>query len=143
MFWTLNHPMSRRATFGSQLDFLNRFFAAPGHLDTAPSFPAFNIWSDEDGAVVTSELPGVRMEDLDITVSGKAVTVKGSRKAEETAEKERRVRQERPSGEFERAFQLGFQIDAARVQAKLADGVLEITLPRAENDKPRKITISA
>lgn len=105
------------------------------------SFPAFNIWSNEDGAVLTSELPGVRMEDLDITVSGKEIAIKGARKADETPGG-RYVRHERTAGGFSRSFQLPFQIDSANVQAKLADGVLRIELPRAENDKPRKIAVS-
>lgn len=112
------------------------------HPDTASSFPAFNIWSNEDGAVVTSEIPGVKMEDLDITVSGKDITISGSRK-EDDATDTRFVRHERPAGEFSRSFQLPFQIDSTKVNAKLANGVLQIDLPRAENDKPRKITITS
>lgn len=120
----------------------DRFFST-GERSGNTSFPPFNIWSDEDGAVVTSELPGVKLENIEITVSGKNVTIKGSRIEEETAENVRSVRRERAVGEFERSFKLGFQVDSGKVAAKLANGVLEIHLPRAENDKPHKISVSA
>lgn len=134
--------MSPRTTFGNQLDLFNRFFSNAG-FSPATAFPPFNIWADDDGAVITSELPGVRLEDLDITVSGKNVTVKGTRGEEGCGEGDKRVRRERPAGAFERSLQLGFQADAGRVEAKLVNGVLEIRLPRAENDKPHKIIVSA
>lgn len=142
MFWTRSRELSPRATFGNHADLFNRFFSGTG-FSSAASYPPFNIWADENGAVVTSELPGVKLEDLDITVSGKDVAVKGSRGEEGCGEGEKRVRRERPAGAFERKFQVGFQVDAGRVEARLANGVLEIRLPRAESDKPHKITVSA
>lgn len=141
MFWTRSNSIAKRDTFDNQLDVFNRFLGGPGLQHS--SYPAFNIWSDEDGAVITSELPGVKMQELDITVSGKNITVKGSRSEGEAQEGAQRVRRERPSGNFERSFELGFQIDAAKVEAKMVNGVLEISLPRAENDKPRKISVIA
>lgn len=142
MFWTRNIPARRCATVGSPMEMFSRFFAAPERAGAPVAAPVFNIWADDSGAVLTSELPGVRLEELDITVSGKSITVKGTRDGEEVGEKARRARNERPAGAFERSFQLGFQVDASRVEAKLANGVLEVTLPRAENDKPRKITVN-
>lgn len=141
MFWTRSNSIAKRDTFDNQLDVFNRFLGGPSLQHS--SFPPFNIWSDENGAVITSELPGVKMQDLDITVSGKNITVKGSRSEGEAQEDAQRVRRERPSGNFERSFELGFQIDAAKVEAKMVNGVMEITLPRAENDKPRKISVIA
>lgn len=140
MFLTRSLPLTGRSTFGSHLDLFDRVFSAAERAG-GPSFPAFNVWSDEDGAVITSELPGVKLENIEITVSGKHLGVKGTREDGDIADEARRVRRERPSGDFERNFTLGFQIDASKVEAKLANGVLEIVLPRAENDKPRKITI--
>lgn len=141
MFWTRSKSFFPRATFGGDpLSLFNRFMGNASEM--TPAFPAFNIWSDEDGAVLTSELPGVKMEDLDITVSGKEIAIKGSRKAD-TAADGRYVRHERTAGDFARSFQLPFQIDSSSVQAKLTDGLLRIDLPRAENDKPRKIAVSS
>lgn len=124
------------------MEMFSRFFSAPQRAGNAGGAPTFNIWADDNGAVLTSELPGVQLENLDITVSGKSITVKGTRNGEEVGEKAHRARNERPAGTFERSFQLGFQVDASRVEAKLTNGVLEVTLPRAENDKPRKITVN-
>lgn len=132
------------STFGSQFDRLNREFGRfIGHGHQAVSeFPAFNVWSNDEAAVITSELPGVKMEDLEITVTGNAVGIKGSRKDEAPAEG-RFARRERPAGEFMRTIELPFQIDASKVEAKLANGMLRVDLPRSEMDKPRKIAISA
>ena len=140
MFWTRTRSFLPRATFGDQLGLFNRFIGGASEVST--SFPAFNVWSNEEGAVLTSELPGVKLEDLDITVTGKEVSVKGSRKEGENHDV-RYLRRERPSGEFTRSFELPYQIDASRVEAKMTGGVLRVDLPRAENDKPRKITVSA
>ena len=150
MFWSRTNPIARRTTLGNPLELFGRFmnanpFSEPGH-----GFPAFNLWSDEDGAVLTSELPGVKIEDLEITVSGKQITVKGYRSESECRNESENagegkancVRRERPAGMFERSFQLPWAIETSGVQAKFRNGVLEITLPRAENDKPRKISVN-
>lgn len=141
MFWTRmrNEPLS--ATLGRQMDLFNRVLQSQGQPRRHRSAPAFNLWSDDTGAVLTSEIPGVTLDSLEITVSGRDVTVKGSRK-EEVESGLKMVRKERANGQFERAFQLPYQIDAEKVEARLTNGVLEIVLPRSENDKPRKIAIS-
>ena len=139
MFWTRNRSFLPRATFGDQMGLFNRFIGGANEVST--SFPAFNVWSNDDGAVLSSELPGVKMEDLDITVSGKEITIKGTRK-EGDSQDARYLRRERPAGEFSRSFELPYQIDSGKVEAKLTNGVLHISLPRAENDKPRKIAVS-
>lgn len=143
MFMTRARSHSPRYTLGNPFELIDRFVGGR-HNATAGSFPAFNVWANEEGAVLTSELPGVNLQDLDITASGKTISVKGARK-EGMAEDEngRYLRRERPEGEFNRSIELPFQIDAAKVEAKLANGVLEIKLPRAESDKPRKIVVNA
>lgn len=141
MFWPRSNSVPHRDTIGNPMAMFNRFFGSSCVPGATRSAPAFNLWSDESGSVLTSELPGVKLEDLDITVSGSVVTVKAARK-EEQAEKETRICRERPQGQFERAFDLSYTIDAAKVEAKLANGVLEISLPRAEAERPRKISIN-
>lgn len=143
MFWTRLQPSHPRSTPGNPFEIVNRFMgAAPVAPRRAAGSPAFNLWANEDGAVLTSELPGTKLEDMEISVSGKTVTVKGSRKAEELGEKMTFVRHERVEGNFERAFELPYAIETAKVEATLRNGVLTISLPRAENEKPRKISIS-
>jgi HSP20 family protein len=110
-------------------------------------YPALNIWTSPDSAHVTAELPGVKAEDIDISVVGETLTLTGSRQPDEYQEGSqqdvRYHRQERGYGKFSRAIQLPFQVDAAKVEASFEKGVLHVSLPRAEADKPRKITVKA
>lgn len=132
-----------RSTYGSPFDLVSRFIGNAAASHSATAYPAFNVWSNEDGAVITSELPGVKMDELDLTVHGKTVTIKGARKEQQDQQQGQFVRRERPDGEFSRMIELPYQIDNAKVEAKLQNGVLEIKLPRAEADKPRKIAVGA
>lgn len=140
MFLTRPRNHASRHTFGNPFELINRFI---GDAPRSASFPAFNIWSNENGAVVTSEIPGVAMSDLEITASGKTIGIKGTRKESTDNGEARYLRRERVEGEFNRSIELPFQIDASKVEAKLVNGVLQITLPRAESDKPRKIQVNA
>lgn len=142
MFWTRNSAMLPRATFGRNLDLFNRIIGNAFDSEAVPGYPACNICGGEDDATITSELPGIKMEDLEIVAQGKTINIKGSRK-DEADEKSRYLRRERPEGEFARSIEMPFQIDADKVEAKLINGVLEIKLPRAESDKPKKIVVSA
>lgn len=146
MFFPRMSTTRRNATLGNPMALFTRamtdtFDAFSTRPQTAT--PAFNLWADETGAVLTSELPGVSLEAIDITVTGKQVKVASSRKEEAAEGEQRHIRQERPQGQFARTFQMPFAVDAARVEATLANGVLAITLPRAESDKPRKIEVRA
>lgn len=140
MFLTRPRNHTSRYTLGNPFEMLNRFI---GDSSRAANFPAFNIWADEEGAIVTSEIPGVAMADLDITASGKTIAIKGARKEAEIDPESRYLRRERPVGQFDRSIDLPFQIDSGKVEAKLTNGVLQIVLPRAESDKPRKIQVNA
>ncbi|MDA8242045.1 MAG: Hsp20/alpha crystallin family protein [Nitrospiraceae bacterium] len=113
---------------------------------TEPSnaeFPAFNVWVSGDDAIVTSELPGIDRGAIEISVVGKTLTVRGSRRSEELAEGESFPHKERWFGQFNKTFELPFDIDADGIRAQLAGGILEISLPRAEAEKPRKIEIKS
>lgn len=132
--------------WASMADELNRFsrefnrYFGGGH-NYGSGFPAFNVWSNAEGSILTAELPGVKMEDLEVTVSGNNVTIKGVRN-EELPEGSSYSRRERRFGEFVRTIELPFRVEAAGVEAKMALGVLHVTLPRAESDKPRKIAVA-
>lgn len=110
-------------------------------LSGAPCYPAMNVWTNEDGAVVTAELPGFAPEAIDISVVGNTLTVSGERQPEEVGEGGSYHRRERSCGRFNRSFQLPFEVDASKVDASLENGVLNVTLPRAEEDKPKRITV--
>ncbi len=102
-----------------------------------------NVWTNSDGAVVTAELPGINPDDLEISVQGDTLTLRGTRDPEQLCEGEAYHRRERGCGKFQRAFQLPFVVDAGKVEATYELGVLSITLPRAESDKPRKIQVAS
>lgn len=119
---------------------MNRLFSGATEL-YAHDFPAVNVWRGEDGAIVTAEVPGIESEKLDISVVGDSLTLSGSREIDPLKQGESYHRQERTYGRFARTLQLPFQVDAAKVTAKYEKGVLQITLPRLEAEKPRKIAI--
>jgi len=107
-------------------------------------FPAMNVWTKADaGQVITAEIPGMNVDDLDIKVVGETLTISGSRLGPADDENIRYHRQERGYGSFTRTIQLPFPIDVDKVEANYEKGVLKIWLPRAESDKPRKITVKA
>lgn len=104
-------------------------------------FPAVNLKTDDDKAELSVELPGVELKDIEISVKGSHVIIKGERKAPELKEHERYHRRERWYGKFERVIMLPFSADSSKVDAKFINGVLLVTLPKAEAEKPRKIEI--
>ena len=135
--WTqLRHEMSRLFD-----DFLGQRVA--GSTDTAVvgTFPAVNLWEREHDFVVEAELPGVQEADLDISVVGNELTIKGSR-GDQSAEGTTFHRRERRHGEFVRVLRMPVEIAADSVDAKLIQGVLTITLPKAEQSRPRRIRVS-
>jgi HSP20 family protein len=121
--------------------FSDSFTMAGGR--TAPSYPAINVWTNKDGAVVTAELPGVEANDLDISVVKDTLTLSGERKAEGLEEGNQYHHRERGYGKFNRTFQLPFKVEADNIDALFENGVLHLSLPRAEADKPKKITVKS
>lgn len=143
MFGTRSVSYAPWLSFGRQLDRLqgefNRIFSdAPRYMESR--FPACNIYANAEGAVLEAELPGVDIADIEITVSGNMLTIKGKRQETES-ESAKHIRRERRSGEFARTFELPFGIETAKVEAKSKMGVLRIELPRAESDKPKRIEV--
>jgi HSP20 family protein len=124
---------------------MNRLFsgAYSDRPQVAPDFPAINVWTNEDGAVVTAELPGVNPEDIDIAVVGETLTLSGIRQPEELKDGEKYHRRERRFGNFNRTFQLPFTVEADDVEAVFEKGILHISLPRSEAEKPRKIAVKS
>jgi HSP20 family protein len=121
-------------------DVFSRYTTEP-RLQTPASYPAMNVWTNENGAAITAELPGVEPEDIEISVVNDTLTLTGSRRPDELKEGERYHRRERGAGQFTRTFQLPFRIEEEQVEAQFKHGVLHISVPRAEADKPKKIAI--
>ncbi len=113
---------------------------------TTPSssdFPAVNLWTSGDNAIVTTEIPGVDPKAVEISLLGKTLTLKGSRESEELKEGETYHRRERWCGQFTKTFDLPFAAEVEKVRAGFAKGVLQIELPRAEAEKPKRIEIKS
>jgi len=109
----------------------------------AANFPAINAWTNDELEVVTAELPGVDPQDLDLNVVGDVLTISGKRSPEDPEAEVRYHRRERECGEFSRSIQLAFPVNAEQVSASYENGVLRVNLPRAEADKPRKISVKS
>ena len=124
---------------------MNRLFDATskGRVFNSPSYPAVNIWMNEDRQLISAEMPGVHPDKIDIDVTGDAISISGVRKQDEVAKEAHYHRRERSYGSFSRTIQLPYMVDTNNVEANVKNGVLMISLPRAEADKPKKITITS
>jgi len=100
--------------------------------------PVVDIYEAPEALVVEAELSGMKQEEIEIELTGDTLTIKGERRPEEGREF---LRQERNYGPFQRAFTLGMPIDQAGVKARYREGVLEITLPKAEEARPKQVKI--
>jgi len=104
--------------------------------------PAMDVKERDDAYVIKTEMPGVNKDDVSITLENGVLTITGESKSEkEEKEGERVLRQERRYGKFVRSLRLGTQIDEKGVKASYKDGVLELILPKAEEVKPKRITV--
>lgn len=117
------------------------FATESGDLMTSAWTPPTDIFEDADGLKILVELPGLRPEDVKLTVENLTLTIRGEKKqvAEEQTTKVHRY--ERSYGAFERSFALPSTVDVERVVAKFEHGVLTVTLPKAEKAKPRSIEV--
>ena len=104
-------------------------------------YPAVNITEDGEAYHVSAELPGVKSKDLDVNVTANQLTLAGERRISEEAADARYHRREREAGRFSRAVALPDNIDTENVRARMADGVLTVTIPKSERAKPRQIDI--
>jgi len=107
------------------------------------TYPLMNVWSSADGIVIDAELPGVDPKEVDISVMGDELTLSGKVNTGEVPEGESYHRRERPTGEFVRKLQLPFRAASDAVKANYTNGVLRLTVPRSEEEKPKKIQIEA
>jgi HSP20 family protein len=105
--------------------------------------PAIEVFEKEDKFVVKAELPGMKEEDIDVSVVGDTLTLKGEKKAETEVKEEDYYCCERSYGSFSRSIALPSNVDTKKIEASFEDGVLEISLPKAPEVKPKKISVSA
>jgi HSP20 family protein len=103
--------------------------------------PAVDIYETPDSLVLKAELPGVSRENIDIQVRDNTLTLKGERRFEREVKDENYLRIERAYGSFQRAFGLPTLIQQDKIKAVFKDGVLEVTMPKAEEVKPKQVKI--
>jgi HSP20 family protein len=136
---------SRFGLLRREMDQLFRDFFGNGwnsDRDASVTSPALNIWEDGQNVFVEAEVPGVKIEQIEISVTGDQLTLRGDRKSDEKGDVACH-RREREFGAFSRAARLPAPIEAGRVEATLKNGVLTITLPKSEHAKPRRIEVKS
>ena len=138
-------------TFGrlsSLRDELDRLFESPfAGLTQASQLlsgwtPALDVHEDKDNFVVHAELPGMKREEIDVTLHDGALSISGERKLEKKYEESEVYRTERFFGKFQRTVTLPAPVAADKVKAQYKDGVLTITLPKTEAAKPKQIDVN-
>jgi len=125
-------------------DLFRGFFVRPVEFESQADAPAviIDVKEQEKSYLVHAEIPGVKKEDIHVSVDGAVVSISAERREEkDVKEGERVLRTERYFGKVSRSFQLAQEIDEAQVTAKYTDGVLELTLPKKAATQARKITI--
>ena len=103
--------------------------------------PAVDVYQDKDQFTVVAEVPGMKKEEIDISLHGDTLTISGERKAQEK-QGEQGFRSERFFGKFQRSLTLPSAVNIEKVKASYKDGVLEVVLPKAEEAKPKQIEVS-
>jgi HSP20 family protein len=128
-------------------DFFRGFFVRPvemgalGNVAEAPSIK-IDVKEQDKAYVVHAEMPGIKKDDIHVTIDGPLVSISAERKEEkEVREGERELRSERYFGKVSRSFQLGQDIDDAAATAKFTDGVLELTLPKKATAQTKRLKI--
>ena len=124
MTWPLYEPFS--------------FFGDDEHF-----FMPIDIEQTKDSVVVKASLPGVKLEEIDISVTDNVLTLKGETKAEEETKEAEYVYKESFSGEFSRSMKLPQGLDTEKAEGTMEDGILTLTIPRLEEAKPKSIKVKA
>jgi len=141
-------PWSAVDRWSNLRDELNSFFELPVWSSFARAGQLFNGWSpaldlcqSNDNVIAVVELPGMRKDDIEISLHDGTLTISGERKREST-DSEKAERTERYVGVFRRSIALPTRVDASKVSATYRDGILIVTLPKAEEVKPKQIQVS-
>jgi HSP20 family protein len=140
--WTLRTPQSDLERLRQEMDRLmggldQGIFRTQG----AGVFPLVNLTEDKDRFYLRAELPGIQASDVDISATAKTLTISGERKIPSEEETARYHRREREAGRFSRVISMPDAVNPAGIEAECKDGVLTITIPKAEEAKPRQISI--
>src|SRR5210317_1506077 len=128
---------------------INRMFNEPywltGRMDDDTDMgmwnPAVDLYEKDDHFVIKAELPGVDKKDISIDLKDRVLTLSGERSYENEVKEENYYRRERSYGKFQRVFTLPADVDSDKIKADFNDGLLQIEVPKPEEQKPKKVTI--
>lgn len=137
-------PFEELGSFRNEMDRLwNRFLGERpfGRTFTEEWLPSIDVTETKDNLLIMAELPGLEAKDVNVSVSGDILTIKGEKKKEEEEKDEHYYHCERYCGSFQRSFRLPVNIEADKVEATFDKGVLKVTLPKPEEAKKKKIEI--
>ena len=138
-------PMRDLLNIQEEMDrFVNDFFQGTSGREMREGMwsPAVDISENEDGIVVSAEVPGMKKEEISISIQNNVLILKGEKQKEEEKKEHNYHRIERAYGSFQRSFSLPATVDANKVKAAYKDGVLKIELPKKEEAKPKEISIN-
>jgi HSP20 family protein len=139
MFWNTDvlHEMNRL-----RREMNNLFSSYPGNSSTNATYPLINVYDNPDSVIVTAELPGMTKDKIAITFVDNTLTLSGKLNDCDERKKMTMIRRERSKGDFEKTVRLPSKIIAERIEASFVNGILSITLPKAEEAKPKTITVN-
>lgn len=140
--WGFRRPFNELERLQKQMnDLYGAFTGGAIPMPSAGVFPLTNVTEDSNNYYVRAELPGIKSDELDIQVTSDGISIAGERKIAEEGNGVKYHRREREAGKFSRSINLPGDIDADAVEASLENGILTITIPKAEVAKPRQITV--
>ena len=137
---TMRRPQNELFRFNRELDaFFNRRWDTDERASLAPQV---DIEETEEGFLITADLPGVEEKNIEITVEDGVLTMSGHREESKEEKQGGAILRERSYGSFHRSFRLGRSVNSEKIAASYKNGVLSVSLPKAEEVKPRQIPVS-
>jgi len=136
---TTRRPLESFQTLRRLSNVLDEAFE--GGAITSAWYPAVDVFEAKDAVKIVAELPGVKPEDVKLSLESNTLTIRGEKKQQAEERSERVHRYERSYGSFERAFVLPSTVDGEKISAEYRDGVLTVTVPKAERARPREIPV--
>ncbi len=144
--WPFEHQLNGFSEFDRLRRDLSQILTTPvsqvGLDSPAGVYPFLNVTQDQENFYIRSEIPGMTLDELDVSVTGRTMTIAGERRIPSENQEVRYHRREREAGKFRRQFNLPTDVEPDKVEAKYRHGMLMIVLPKAESAKPRKISVN-
>lgn len=122
---------------------MDSLFNNYGRVSGSTTFPLLNVYDDKENIIVNAELPGMTKDQVSITFSDGVLTISGNKKPLSRVENMAVVRQERVTGSFEKTMRIPAKIEQNKITASFDRGILTVKMPKAEEAKPKTITIEA